>query len=242
MEDLTITGMVLKSIKYKEKDMLIHIFSLELGNITAIMRGVSSAKSKLKFATQPFCFAKFDITQSHDFYIVKSVELIDSFFDITSDYDNYVYASSMLEVCDYILKPNIIAESLFLNLLKTIQNILYKDIDVSVAIIKFYLELLQNLGYALNFNRCDNCGMKFVGDIKFNYETGTFRCSSCSGGSRVEARDFTILKIITATEIDRLNTIKLNPAFCKVPLKIILKNLQDRINYRIKSFDVEKLI
>ena len=145
LEDIAITGIVLRAIKYKEKDMLIHIFSLELGNITAILKGVASSSSKMKFAGQAFCFAKFDLTKSHEFYVVKGVELIDSFFEITQDYDNYVYASSMLEVCDFILKPNILAEGLFLNLLKTIQNILYKGINIYTAILKFYLNLLVYL-------------------------------------------------------------------------------------------------
>ena len=75
-----VTGIVLNSIQYKEKDKLIHIFTVELGNITASLKGVVSAKAKLKFAGQPFCFAKFDLTKSHDFFVVKNVELIDNFF------------------------------------------------------------------------------------------------------------------------------------------------------------------
>ena len=219
--------------------MLVHIFSLDLGNITAILKCVVNSSAKLKFAGQPFCFGKFDLTKSHEFYVVKTVELIDTFFEITQDYDNYVYASSMLEVCNHLLKPNIIAESLFINLLKTIQNILYKDINIYLAVLKFYIDLLENIGYKLNLTHCDNCGLKFMGDIKFNYETGTFRCSSCSGGAKVEMRDFTTIKIIANADIDNLNTIKINPDFCKSSLKFVIKDLQLRLNFQIKSFSLD---
>jgi len=239
LNDITITGIVLKSIKYKEKDMLIHIFSLELGNITAILKGVAGSNSKMKFAGQPFCFAKFDLTKSHEFYVVKSVDLINSFFEITEDYENYLLASSMLEVCDYILKPNILAEGVFLYLLKTIQNVLYNGINIYIAVLKFYLSLLDALGYGLNFQKCDNCGLSFVGDIKLNFETGTFRCSSCSGGLKVENRDFTTIKILSSVDIDRLNTIKIKPEFAKSSLKLILRNLQERINFKIKSLNID---
>ena len=154
---------------------------------------------------------------------------------ITEDYDKYVLASSMLEVCNHILKPNIIAENLFINLLKTIQNILHKDVNINIAILKFYLDMLEIIGYKLNFIVCDNCGLKFMGDIKFNLETGTFRCGSCSGGVKIEPRDFTTMKIIANTDIDRLNTIKINPEFCKSPLKILINNIENRINFKIKS-------
>ena len=87
MDEIIVTGIVLTSMPYKEKDKLIHLFSVELGNITAILKSVSSPKSKLKFAGQPFCLGKFELAKGHDFYVVKGVELIDSFFDISTDYD-----------------------------------------------------------------------------------------------------------------------------------------------------------
>ena len=127
MEDIVVSGIVLSSMPYREKDRLIHIFSVELGKITAILRGVSAPKAKLKFAGQPFCFARFELAPSKDMYVVRGAELIDTFFDLTLDYDNYILSSSMLEVCSIILKPNIIAEGMFLSLLRTLQNIVYNE-------------------------------------------------------------------------------------------------------------------
>ena len=138
MEDIVVSGIVLSSMPYREKDRLIHIFTVELGKVTAILKGVSAPKAKLKFAGQPFCFAKFELTGSKDMFVVKGAELIDTFFDLTLDYDNYLLCSSLLEVCSIILKPGIIAENMFLCLIKTLQNIVYNQINCKLAIIKFY--------------------------------------------------------------------------------------------------------
>ena len=86
MEEIIVTGIVLTSMPYREKDKLIHIFSVELGNVTALLRGVSAPNSKLKFAGQPFCMGKFELAKGHDFYTVKGVELIDTFYDVSLDY------------------------------------------------------------------------------------------------------------------------------------------------------------
>lgn len=238
MEDITVTGIVLSAMPYREKDKLIHIFSVELGKITAILKGVSSPKSKLKFAGQPFCFGKFELTGSKDFYTVKGVELIDSFFDLTSDYDNYTLATSMLEISSIILKPNIIAENMFLYLVKTLQNIVYNKIDAKLSIVKFYISILNMIGYGLNFSACDNCGMKFVGDIKFNADTGTFRCLACSGGVKIEPRIFTTLKIISSTDIDRLHTLKITDETLKDSLKLLVLDLSSRLNMKFKSINL----
>jgi DNA repair protein RecO (recombination protein O) len=238
LEDIAIIGIVLSSMPYREKDKLIHIYSVELGKITAILKGVSAPNSKLKFASQQFCFAKFELTGSKEFYTVKGVELIDSFFDLTSDYDNYTLASSMLEISSIILKPNIIAENMFLCLIKTLQNIVYNNIDSKLAIVKFYISVLDMIGYGLNFTTCDNCGLKFVGDIKFNSETGTFRCIACSGGVKIEKRDFMNLKIISATNIERLNTLKINSDSLKSCIRLLVLNLSERLNAKLKTIDI----
>ena len=237
MEDITVTGIVLNSIKYGEKDRIIHIFSVELGNITATLKGVESAKSKMKFAGQPFCFARFDLTMGKNYYVVKSVDAIDSFFDISTDYNNFVLCNSMLEIVNHILKPNIIAEGLFITLLKSLQNIVYNGINSYLATLKFYCDLLTQLGYGLNFDRCDNCGMKFMGDIKFDLVSGTFRCSNCSGGIKIPPRDFTILKVLYSTEIDRLHTLKVTEDVVKNLLRLVLDDVSRKTNFRVKVLD-----
>ena len=238
MEDITVVGIVISAMPYREKDKLINLFSVELGKVTAILKGVSAPKSKLKFAGQPFCFGKFELTGSKDFYTVKGVELIDSFFDLTLDYDNYTLASSMLELSSVILKPGIIAENMFLCLIKTLQNIVYNNIDAKLSIAKFYISVLDMIGYGLNFVACDNCGLKFIGDIKFNSETGTFRCIACSGGVRVDKRDFMTLKIISTTEIERLHTLKINSVTLNASIKLLLTDLSERLNIKFKTIKI----
>jgi len=235
LEDISVTGIVLTSMPYREKDRLIHIFTLELGNITAILKGVSSPNSKLKFAGQPFCFGKFDLTMSKDFYIVKGVDMIDSFFDVTLDYDVYRYSSSLLEICNLILKPNIISESLFLYLLKTLQNIVYNGVDYKISVVKFYLGVLQTIGYKLNFDVCDNCQMKFMGDIKFDIESGSFRCSTCSNYPIISKQDFISLKIVQDCSLEKLTTIKIKEDCKDRILEMMILDIQNKLNTKLKS-------
>lgn len=241
MEDIELTGIVLSTIPYKEKDKLIHIFSVELGLITGILKGVASPKAKLKFAGQPFCFGKFDLTTSHDFYLVKGVESIDTFFDLTLDYDNFKLCNFMLEICKVILKPNIISEKLFLDLLKTLQNVVYNNTDAKISLLKFVTNVLEIIGYKINFDTCDNCNMKFMGDIKFDFESGTHRCANCSHGTSITRQEFLALKIVAESDILKINTIRLKPEIISRLLKMQVYNLSQRLNYKFKSVDLSEL-
>lgn len=242
MEEFGVTAIVLNSFNYREKDKILHLFSLELGNISAILKGVGSPKAKLKFAGQPFCFAKFDLVKSNELYVVKNVDLIDAFFDLTADYHNFLFATSMLEICNHILKPGIISEGLFVTLLKTLKNIVYNDVNIKLSITKFYLILLELMGYKLNFDKCDNCGMSIIGDIRFNLESGTFRCRGCSSGEDVSKQIFTNLKFIDNTDIDRLHTLKINDSVLNDIVELVINNVCRRLNYLFKSFKVDDVI
>lgn len=222
---------------YKDKDKIIHIFTLELGVVSGILKGVASPNSKMKFAGQPFCFGKFDLVKSNDFYIVKGVDLIDTFFDITTDYDSFRFCNFMLEVCKNIMKPNIISESLFITLLKSLQAIVYNQVSIKLVVCKYILRVLEIIGYKLNFDNCDNCGMKFVGDIKFDEYAGTFRCSSCSGGVVVSKQLFVSLKIISNTDFDRLNSIKLNDECLSAMIDLLVEDLSQRLNCKFTSLN-----
>jgi len=241
LDDIEVTGIVLSAMPYREKDKIIHIFTVELGCITGILKGVSSPKAKLKFAGQPFCFGKFNLTPGHDFFVVKGVESIDTFFDITIDYDNFRLCNLMLEICKVILKPNIISEKLFIDLLKSLQNIVYNNVDTRLCVLKFLCNVLETIGYKLNFDYCDNCNMKFMGDIKFDFDTGTLRCSNCSGGVLITRQEFISLKIIAECAIEKIGSIKLKQDLLVKLLKMILYNLSQRLNHKFKSLDIKEI-
>lgn len=235
MEDITVTGIVLSAMPYKDKDKIVHIFTIELGVVSGILRGVSSPNSKMKFAGQPFCFGKFEMVKSNEFFVIKGVDLIDTFFDLTLDYDNYKYSNLMLEICKCIMKPNIISENLFIILLKSLQNILYEEIPAKLVVSKFILSVLQIIGYKLNFDTCDNCGMKFMGDIKFDEYAGTFRCFNCSGGVIVSKQIFMSLKILQNTDYEKIKTLKLNENCLNGMFDLLIDDLSERLNVKFKS-------
>ena len=54
-----LNGIVLSGVSFGENDKILNIFTLEKGTVSAIIKGVKKAGAKLKFASEPFCFAEF---------------------------------------------------------------------------------------------------------------------------------------------------------------------------------------
>ena len=58
---LNTQGIVLKSVTYKENDLILTIFTRKLGKISAIARGAKKSKSSLLSSSQIFAYANFTL-------------------------------------------------------------------------------------------------------------------------------------------------------------------------------------
>ena len=54
-----VNALMLRAVDYNENDKILTLLTAENGKISAGIKGVKKAAAKLKFAAQPFCFAKY---------------------------------------------------------------------------------------------------------------------------------------------------------------------------------------
>lgn len=241
MEELKSTGIVLSSIDYKENDKLVTIYTLDLGVIRAQLRGVKQAKSKLKFACQPFFVGEFIIIKKSTYYQVITVNTIDSFFELTANYDRYLVASIILESIKLTQKEGMINEQLFLYVLKTIELLCYDQINENMILIKYLLNFLKLNGYELNFDRCTVCGIRLT-TASLNVGVGGLVCDTCKDmySHSLEKNVFSSLKIINNTDLNKLSTVKLNNS---VLLKcILLLKLNINAVFKINLNSINKML
>lgn len=238
MDEYKVKGIVLTANDYKDKDILITLFTIELGKIRAVLRGAKQSKAKLKFAGQPFCFADWILVKRGEYFYITQVDLIDTFYDLTTDYDNFLIASSLSEILLEILKPNIISEQIFVKFLTAIKCLVYDKIKSEVVLCKFMLDVLNLSGYALNFQTCGMCNMPILGDIILSSVTNDFSCVSCSNnyGLPVSKREFNSLKIINNSSWEKLNSIKISDEILTCCINVLKFDLQNVFNHKFKTF------
>ena len=238
MDEYKVKGIVLTSSDYKDKDILITLFTVELGKIRAVLKGAKQAKAKLKYAGQPFCFADWILVKKGEYFYVTQVDLIDTFYDLTSDYDSFLAATSMSEIVIEILKPGIINEQIFVKFLTAIKCLIYDRLNNKLVLMKFMLDILENSGYTLNFQTCGMCNLPIVGDIVLSAITNDFACVSCSNnvGIPVSKREFNSLKIIFNSSWEKLNTVKFSEDILMCCINILKYDLQNIFNRKFKTF------
>ncbi len=238
MEEIKVNGIVLSSIDYGEKDALVSLFTVELGKITIKMRGVKGDKAKFKYACQPFCFGEWVCAKKGDYYTLISFSLVDNFYELTLDYNKYVICNTFLEMCDKILKPNIISEKLFVNLLTALKQCVYEDDNPFKVAVKFYLQTISIMGYGLTFGNCFSCGLPIKSDIYLSNHTNDFCCVPCCNrnGELVSKEVYNTLKILNQTNFYGLKNVAIKDAILKRALILLKTDYENLINQKLISF------
>ena len=212
MEEIKVKGIVVKSIDYQDSDKIVTIFSPEFGMINARARGVKKAKAKLAFAVQPFAFVEFLLIQKGDFFTVVNATSIDQFFEITNDFDNYIFMMACMEVCQKTIKQNDVHSDLFLLLLSSFKAVCYDKVSAMVVFVKFMLEAMKMLGYALEFENCACCGNDLsLKEFNFSFDYNGLICPKCTNKNdslALSLGEFAILSKIDENSMNNLSGLK----------------------------------
>lgn len=211
--NINISGIVLYSKAFGDNDLILTLFTAELGKIDAISKGVRKTK-KAPLYTQLFAYSDFVVYKGKNLYIIDSADFKDAFYELRNDLKKLALAQYFLETDLLIPKDIIISECSYL--LKLLLNSLYLLCkgQVSDLIIKIVYEIKYALfaGFAPDAEACVSCHTK--DPYIWNFDNG-FYCGSCG------------IKEITDTESNEkkieIAGVKLSAAMVSA-IRHILKN------------------
>ena len=213
MNEIKTQAIVIDVKDYKDSDKKLALLSCEYGLIWATIKGVKKPKAKLASISQPFCFAEFVLNKKGEFYTVINASVIESFFEITSDFDKYIIGTAMLEFCKKTIKENDPSLELFVLILKSLKQLGYSGANSMAVLIRFLIDALAIIGYRLKFTECACCGSDKLLSYGFNYsyDYGGVVCKKCCAvidNFMLENSEQGILKNISATNIDDICRLK----------------------------------
>ena len=185
-------GLLLRAADYGENDRMVTLLTAERGKVSAAMKGVRKAGAKLRFASQPFCFAEYVLAEKSGRRTVISASLHDGFFGLREDIGAFYAASSLCEICDKILFEEIESGELLVSAAGSLRRMC--DASPVFALLGFFLCALKAAGYPVRAaETCPVCGKRLAGRMRFDMESGSFCCDGCGKG--VPASEVTYLAI-----------------------------------------------
>lgn len=238
MESIKDRVIVIKSSAFKEKDKLVSLFSLSSGLIRAKLTGVLKPNAKLKFLTQPFCFAEVELVRHGDFFVVTNAYPLESFYGITSDLDKFKIGSGILEVLGTFSLSESSYPEVFVSALKAFEFLEFGQEDPKPILIKFMLDVFSRAGYGFVFEGCSECGSKILTQPYFDVQTGNVLCLACRNENsiKISREVLSTLSIIAKENFDNLKTIKFKASVLNEILHLLKQSYFLKFGINLKSF------
>ena len=177
---LNTQGIVLKSVTYKENDLILTIYTRKLGKIAAIARGAKKSKSSLLSSSQIFAYSNFTLKKEGNMYRVTQSEIIKSFYNLSYNFEAFSYATHILKLIDNFIIDNQLNNRLFILLAQSLYLFCEEDIDMEYVSLCFKLKFLDYIGFKPIVNKCVSCYNSDFKNPVFNIYEGGILCEKCS--------------------------------------------------------------
>jgi len=177
---LNTQGIVLKSVTYKENDLILTIYTRKLGKIAAIARGAKKSKSSLLSSSQIFAYSNFTLKKEGKMYRVTQSEIIKSFYNLSYNFEAFSYATHIIKLIDNFIIDNQSNNRLFISLAQTLYLFCEENIDMEYVSLCFELKFLDYVGFKPIVNKCVSCYNNNFKNPVFNIYEGGILCERCS--------------------------------------------------------------
>lgn len=182
--EVKLNALMLRAVDYKDNDKMLTLYSLEQGLISVGIKGVKKAGAKLKFATQPFCFAEYLLNVNGERATVTGATELESFYNLRLDVTSFYTATVISE---YLLKCSSEEknEELFMLAINTLKQINFSSIQKLFLLCDFLIKAMQIEGYKIQGECCSNChALAHLGEFAyFDFEKGALFCEDCKTDS-----------------------------------------------------------
>lgn len=232
MPTTKVKGIVLGGVNVKEKDKLVHLYTLEQGKMTVSFKGVRGDRAKLKSAKELFCFGEYELAGNGNINIVTSCEIIDNFYNLSKDIERYYEACAILDIVNKVAVES--SPPLFIEIIKALKCLCYEKAAKYYVVDKFFLSYFNLSGYHFLSDRCSSCGAR-LGKAYFNYDVGELVCPACRTQScdAVSEPALSAMKILEQTEYDSLSSVKLGGQGEIQAFHILSKNFEWKTGYSV---------
>ena len=91
MRQIELEGVVLQRNKINDQDCYLRVFTKQMGRVEIYARGANHPKNPLNIGSSPFCYGLYQVSGNK--LQLRSVEVIDSFYDLRNDFSVMLMAS-----------------------------------------------------------------------------------------------------------------------------------------------------
>lgn len=200
--ELKVNALMLRAVDYRENDKILTLLTPDHGKLTAGIKGVKKAGAKLKFASQPFCFAEYLLAEKGGKYTVVGASEVESFYDLRTDIQKFYAGATVMEVANAFCYEGQDGGVLFPLCVRALSQICTED--TSSTLIAFLLQASRQAGYALHMGDCIVCQNSLLTSdkMRLDADAGAFTCWDCGTGLGTSGTTYHTLRKMAGLSYD----------------------------------------
>ena len=141
-EQVSVTGLVLKTEPIGDYDRRVVILTRERGKIAAFARGARKQGSRLLASTNPFCFGQFGLFEGRTSYNITESVISNYFEGFREDFEAACYGMYFLELMDYYTRENSDEKEMLKLLYQSLRALLHKGLSNNLVRYIFEIKAL----------------------------------------------------------------------------------------------------
>lgn len=178
-----VEAIVLRHSDWGEADRLLGLYTLEMGKVRAIAKGVRKLRSRKAGHLEPFTRASLLLARGRDMLLITQAETLDAHMPIQDSLIMIGYASYVIELLDRFTYEEGENRALYRLLSDTLDR-LCTEPDTPLVVRYYEIRLLDLLGFRPHLFSCARCGKEIhAEDQFFSAEEGGVLCPNCGRGT-----------------------------------------------------------
>lgn len=175
MNNITLRGIVIKSVDYNESDKILTLLTFEKGKITVNAKGVRKKKSKLSHIARVLYCGEFEILVTQNRNILIGATLLIDISNISKDLESFYYAAHYVDIASSIIMEELPDEDIIKLLLNTLYILAKGIVNIKLLTVIYELRIVLIQGLAPHMEACIECGKKEE-KMKFSINEGGLVC------------------------------------------------------------------
>lgn len=233
MKLVSVKGIVVKSMPFKESSKILNIFTKEYGIIGVVSKGCKSIKSTNRVISENFTYATFNISyKENGLSTLINGDVINYLINVKSDIVKFSYFSYLISFVTEVYKQNN-AKNLF-DLL--VNGLLKIENGLNYKVIKNIVEIkcLDYIGIGINVDSCTICNSNKV--ITFSHERGGLVCDGCKKNEIIyDVKVIKMLRLYKYVDISKVSNIDISLDVINQINDILDNYINDYSGINIKS-------
>jgi len=241
-------GVVIHRVDFKESDLIVTLYTADLGKVTGIAKGAKRSKRRFVNNLQPFSYIRIVFSEGRGGLIrLDEADMIHPLFRISEDITKVLYGSYFLEMVKEMTGEKEANPKLF-DLLVTFLTVLNDSPCREEYPRVFELRFLDLLGYRPRLTECSICNQMLPLDdgAWFSFRHGGAVCKRCQANARgavtVSGETLQAMELVLTMDLAELEGTRFSPVVLAEGRDILPRFVQYQLGKGLKSLRVMEAV